>query len=601
MNTPHDFYNKKNYLNKLLAAKDFQLALSICKDYLQKEEHWFWHYAIASVYFELGSFDQSLEHFKISLNQIDKNNQIKEQIIAKISELYLREKKFNDNHLLLTQELAQNLLYFKLAEKLYVSCSLQVNFADFNQYIKNLETDEKVPTNPKEINLKNKLKNFLLFLIQENEYELVTKILNYSLLNTLYSDDEVSFVKGEINYLMSNYKESKNFFLNVKDTKIRNVSFKFLAEIYRVEGNKFMSAKYSLAYLKLFPKDLSLVRSIAYNYTFKKKDHYFLKKCLNFLNDNKQDYNLNFAIGKIYDDLKLYDQSIIYLRNANLIKNQEMDFNKNFISNEINYYKKCFNSDFYKKNNNQGYNKIAPIFIVGLPRSGSTLIEEILSKHSAVEALSEIKNFKSNFKYFFNIYDPAVFEKQVAELNNQELYKIGEKYHNDIKSKLHNHTVVTDKMLFNFAYLPLLKSSFSNSKIIVTNRNYKDIFISIYKNYFSDPFFNFAYDEKNIIDLITIYHHTIKHWKKMMGDDFLLVNYKDLVRDPELLFSQIFNFCELEWQSSFLQASKDNKRIVDTASSSQVRRGIYTDSLNSSDHYQKYFSAAFNALDQLIF
>ena len=87
----------------------------------------------------------------------------------------------------------------------------------------------------------------------------------------------------------------------------------------------------------------------------------------------------------------------------------------------------------------------------------------------------------------------------------------------------------------------------------------------------------------------------------MMGDDFLLVNYKDLVRDPELLFSQIFNFCELEWQSSFLQASKDNKRIVDTASSSQVRRGIYTDSLNSSDHYQKYFSAAFNALDQLIF
>jgi hypothetical protein len=161
--------------------------------------------------------------------------------------------------------------------------------------------------------------------------------------------------------------------------------------------------------------------------------------------------------------------------------------------------------------------------------------------------------------------------------------------------------VVTDKMLFNFAYLPLLKSSFSNSKIIVTNRNYKDIFISIYKNYFSDPFFNFAYDEKNIIDLITIYHHTIKHWKKIMGDDFLLVNYKDLVRDPELLFNQIFNFCELEWQSSFLQASKDNKRIVDTASSSQVRRGIYSDSLNSSDNYQKYFSAAFNALDQLIF
>jgi hypothetical protein len=599
MNTPQDFYNKKNYLNKLLAARDFQLALNICKDYLQKEDHWFWHYAIASVYFELGTFDQSLEHFKIALNQIDKNIQIKEQIISKISELYLIEKKFNDNHQLLTQQLAQNVFYFKLAEKLYLSCSLQVNFSDFNQYIKNLETGDKAVTKPHNNNLKNKLKNFLSFLIQENEYELVTKISNYSFLNILYSDDEVCFVKGEANYLMANYKESKNFFLNIKDSKIKNLSFKFLAEIYRVEGNKFKSAKYSLAYLKLFPKDLSLVRSIAYNYTFKKKDHYFLKKCSNFLHDNKQDYNLNFAIGKIYDDLKLYDQSITYLRKANLTKNQEMSFNKNFISNEINYYKKCFNSEFYKKNRNQGFTKIAPIFIVGLPRSGSTLIEEILSKHLAVEALSEIKNFKSNFKYFFNIYDPKVFEKQVAQLNNKELYKIGEKYHNDIKSKLHNHTVVTDKMLFNFAYLPLLKSSFSNSKIIVTNRDYKDIFISIYKNYFSDPFFNFAYDEKNIVDLITIYHHTIKHWKKIMADDMLLVNYKDLVTDPETLFSKIFNFCELEWQSSFLQARKD-RRVVDTASSAQVRREIYKDSLNSSDHYQKYFSAAFNALDQLI-
>ena len=600
MNTPHDFHNKKNYLNKLLATRDFQLGLSICKDYLKEEEHWFWNFALASIYFELSKFNQSLKHFQLSLAQIEKGNEQIERIVAKISDIYLLEKKFRDNHQLLIQHLDQNVLYFKLVEKLYASCSLQVNFSDFNKYIKNLESLAKEVLNSQISSPQNKLKSFLLFLIQENELEIVKNILNCSFMNSLFSSDGLNFFKGEVHYLIGNYKESKVLLLKIADPQIKKVSYKYLAEICRVEGDKFNSAKYSLTYLKLFPKDFSIVRTLAYNYSFKKKNHHFLKKCLTLLDGNNRDLHVNFAIGKIYDDLKLHDQSIVYLKNANLIKNREFIFNKNFMNNEIDHYKKCFDSNFYKKNKNQGYTEVTPIFIVGLPRSGSTIIEEILSRHKAVEGLSEIKNFKSNFKYFFNIYDPAIFENQVSELDNKRLYWIGEKYHNDLKSKLNSHTFFTDKMLFNFAYLPLLKSSFSNCKIIITNRSYKDIFMSIYKNYFSDPFFNFAYDEKNIVDVITIYHHTIRHWKKIMGKDLLFVNYADLVDNPDLIFSKIFNFCELEWQSSFLQASKD-RRVVDTASSSQVRRAIYKDSLNVSDNYQRYFPQAFAELDKLIF
>ena len=600
MKPPQDFYNKKNYLNSLLAAKDFELALSICQDYLKKEEHWFWNFALASIYLELKDLHHSLQHFEKALAQIEKSNEKTEEILTNIAEIYLLQKKYSDHHQLIVKQLNLSAIYFQLAKKLYISCSLQVNFLDFEEYIKNLVILE-IEILEKDISaLKIKLKNFLLFLIQENELEIVTNILNGSLLRKLYFDDELNFFKGEIFFLMGNYSESKNFLLEISNPQLKKVGYKYLAEIYRVEGNKFYSAKYSFIYLKSFPKDFSIIRTLAYNHTFKKKNHHFFQRCLTLLHNNQRDLNLNFAVGKIYDDLKQFDQSIIYLKNSNLITKQQSIFNKNFIINEIDHYKKCLDKDFYEKNKNQGYNKATPIFIVGLPRSGSTIIEEILSRHAAVEGLGEIKNFKSNFKYFFNIYDPAVFQKQVRELDNKRLYQIGEKYHNDLKSKLHKHTIFTDKMLFNFAYLPLLKSCFANCKIIITNRSYKDIFISIYKNYFSDPYFNFAYDEKNIVDLITIYHHTIKHWKKIMGDDMLLVNYKDLVTDPDTLFSKVFNFCELEWQSSFLQASKD-RRIVDTASSSQVRREIYKDSLNSSDQYQKYFSAAFNALDKLIF
>lgn len=599
MNTPHDFHNKKKYLNSLLAASDFKLAITICEDYLKQEKHWFWNFALASVYLEVKDFNSSLQHFKIALVQIEKDHKKKEQIIANIAEIYLLQKKYNDHHSLLVEHLNQNPLYLDLSKKLYISCCLQVNFLDFKKYIKYLEVLEIDELDTNTFNLKTKIKNFLLFLIQENEFEIVTDILNSSLSRKLYSGDEFKFFKGEIYFLIGSYLESKDLLLQIIDPQLKKMSYKYLAEICRVEGNKFYSAKYALTYLKSFPKDFSIVRTLVYNHTFKKKNHNFLQRCHILLKDNQHDLNLNFAVGKIYDDLKDYDQSFTNLKNANLITSQISKFNKNFIINEIDHYKKCLDNEFYTKNKNQGYNKVNPIFIVGLPRSGSTLIEEIISRHPNVVGLGEIKSFKSNFKYFFNIYDPTIFHKQVRDLDKSKLYQIGQKYHNDLKSKLQNHTVFTDKMLFNFAYLPLLQSSFANCKIIITNRSYKDIFVSIYKNYFSDFFFNFAYEEKNIVDLITIYHHTIEYWKKLMGDDLFLVNYTDLVTDPEFFFSKIFSFCGLEWQSSFLKASKE-KRIVDTNSSLQVRKPIYKDSLNSSDNYQRYFSASFRALDELI-
>ena len=600
MSFPHDFHNKKTYLNKLLSSRDFESALSICNDYLQKEDHWFWHFAIASVYFELSKFTQSLKHLKLSLANIEKNNEKIEQIIVKISDIYLLDKKFIDNHNLLIQYLDQNTLYFALAKKLYVSCCLQVNFSDFKKYIKNLESLSKIESSLRTLAQKIEFKNFLLFLIQENELDTVNDALNFPFVNNIFLEDELLLLKGEMHFLMSNYQESKKYLLKITNQPIKNLSYKYLAEIFRVEGDKFTSAKYSFKYLKFFPKDFSIIRTLAYNHKFKKKNHHFLRRCLYLLRSNNKDINLNFAIGKIYEDLKFYDQSIVYFKNANISKKSETTFNKNFINIEIDHYKNSFDSEFYKINKNKGYSKARPIFIVGLPRSGSTIIEEILSRHEDVEALAEIKNFKSNFKYFFNIYDPIDFKKKVSELDNKDFYLIGEKYHNDLKTKLNNLSIFTDKMLFNFAYLPLLKSSFTNCKIIITNRNYKDIFISIYKNYFSDPFFNFAYDEKNIVDMIAIYHNTINHWKKIMGNDLLFVNYSDLVESPDLTFDKIFNFCELKWNSLFLQASKV-RRVVDTASSSQVRRSIYKDSLNISDNYQKFFPQAFAELDKLVF
>jgi hypothetical protein len=597
---PKDFHNKKKYLDQLTLASDFSLAESICKDYLQQEDHWFWHYAIALIYRQTNNYSVSFSHLQHALKKIEPNNYEIQKIVLSISDHYIREKKFWENKNILLEHLSKFPLYFDLAERLYTSCILETNFTIFQSYIEKLERFTSSNDDLSKYHEKINYKKFISFLIKQNELILVEKIINYNFLNMLLLADDLTFYKAQVYFDISNYEQSKKLFLQISHSKLIIYTFKYLAELFRIEGSRFKAFKYSLKHLKFFPADCSIIRTIAFMHSIKKKKHSFLKRCLSLYQTYEKNSDLNFALGKIYDDLKIYSQAIIYFQKANTIVNSTMNFKVDFFNNEINVYKNCFDFNFFSKHKNSGYPGAKPIFIVGLPRSGSTIIEELLSRHPSVEALGEVRHFKSNFKYFFNIYEPDRFLDQVQNINADKLKSIGEKYYKDIKSKLNQQLIFTDKMLFNYAYLPLLKCCFANSKIIITDRDYKDIFISIYKNYFSDPEFNFAYKEQSIVDLITLYHNTIIHWKQFMGNDLLFVNYKNLVEDPEQTFKHIYNYCELDWNSSYLDHSQSNNRFIDTASSSQARRKIYKDSLSTSAHYTNNFSPFFLELDKLI-
>jgi len=596
---PQDFYNKKKYLNQLLSNKDFPQAIIILKDYIEEENHWFWQYSLGLVYFELKNLSKSLICLETALSKIETNNKIIQKIVLKIFDIFILHKDYTSANTLLKKHLSKTPVFFDIAERLYVSCALQVNFTDFYEYFDHLRVFKISNDQIKSLITEQDIKKFIYFLIQENELILAEDFANFSFLKKILTEDSIEFIQAETLFLTSNYPRSKKLFIKLVGTSPNKQIYKFLAELYRMEGDKFNAFKYSILYMRSFPHDFSLIRTIAYMHSFKKKNHHFIKTLRSLLNKNQHDIHLNYAMGKIYEDLKDYNVCMSYFKTANQIQDSKVTFEKSFLLREVNYYKECFDLNFYDKNKNSGYSSIAPIFIVGLPRSGSTIIEEILSREPSVMALSEIKTFKSNFKYFFNIYDPQFFKQQVQQIDKTTLVSIGKKYHQDLINKLDGRNIFTDKMLFNYAYLPLIKSSFSNAKIIITDRNYKDIFISIYKNFFSDPLFNFAYKEEHIVDIIKIYNNTIKHWKDIMGNDLLFVKYKDIVENPESTFSNIFQFCELKWQSRFLTTTKIENKFIDTASFSQARKNIYKESLDVNIKYENIFKNIFDQLNQL--
>ena len=268
---PKDFHNKKKYLDQLTLASDFILAESICKDYLQQEDHWFWHYAIALIYLQTSNHSVSLSHLQHALKKIEPNNYEIQKIVLSISDHYIREKNFRENKNILLEYLSKFPLYFDLAERLYTSCILETNFTIFQSYIEKLERFTISNDDLSKYREKINYKKFISFLIKQNELVLVEKIINYKFLNMLLSADDLTFYKAQVYFDISNYEQSKKLFLQISHSKLITYAFKYLAELFRIEGSRFKAFKYSLKHLKFFPADCSIIRTIAFMHSFKKK------------------------------------------------------------------------------------------------------------------------------------------------------------------------------------------------------------------------------------------------------------------------------------------------------------------------------------------
>jgi tetratricopeptide (TPR) repeat protein len=300
--------------------------------------------------------------------------------------------------------------------------------------------------------------------------------------------------------------------------------------------------------------------------------------------NNNNKHELLFAISKAYEDLKLFDESGKYLVKANKLSRNKLTFDIKHTLSQIENLKSIFEKNSFK-NNNQLYDK-QPIFILGMPRSGTTLLEQVISSHRDVFSGGELYYLQKQIKKFFPHNDNEQFKESVIKNFEINVQKMGDGYINDI-SDLTEKKIVTDKLPFNFLFIGFIRHIFPDSKIIHIKRDSKDNCFSIYKNFFPFQEIGFVYDQVELAQYYNAYYELMLFWESKYNSHIYRVDYEKLVSNQEEETKKILKFCKLDWDENCLKFYK-NKSLVKTLSTSQVRKKIYQSSINSWKNYEIY-------------
>jgi tetratricopeptide (TPR) repeat protein len=313
---------------------------------------------------------------------------------------------------------------------------------------------------------------------------------------------------------------------------------------------------------------------------------------------SKQDrYHLCFAIGKALEDRGEYEESFRHYQSGNALKNAEMRFRIEPIERNAKLQAAVCTREFFEKRKDCGYDCADPIFIVGLPRAGSTLLEQILASHSQVEGTMELPNIvqlvgelqgreldSANPRY------PAV----LAEVQPENFNKYGEKYIADTRLYRTGKPRFIDKMPNNFRHIGLIHLILPNAKIIDARRDAMACCFSNYKQLFASGQ-EFTYSVEDIARYYCSYVELMRHWDTALPGKILRVRHEAVVEDLEGSVRRILNFCGLPFEAACLDFYR-TERSVRTASSEQVRRPIFKEGLDQWRHFEPWLGPLKSAL-----
>ena len=349
-----------------------------------------------------------------------------------------------------------------------------------------------------------------------------------------------------------------------------------IGTIHLILGNFEKGLKY---FKETIEKDKFYSESY-YNYVSAKKmteeDEIFLK-LKNFIQEEEspkaQNFKMYYSLSKSYFDINNKELGFKYLELANNFKLREIDrsYKKQF--KDFKKIKEFFVSNIKIPQTLKSF-KTTPIFILGMPKSGTSLIEQIVSNHSSVYGGGELDILplaiaNSNWEKNENFIDI------IKSIRNEYLSKI---------SKLSEKKFVTDKLPGNFRWIGFILNALPDAKILHLERNPMATCWSIYKSEFNNPDMAFTYKQEYIAEFYLLYNDLMIFWKNKYPNQFINIVYEEFVEDYENNIKKIFQNLELNWENHLLEFYK-NKRPVETSSFQQVRKKIYQ---NSSDEWKKY-------------
>lgn len=280
--------------------------------------------------------------------------------------------------------------------------------------------------------------------------------------------------------------------------------------------------------------------------------------------------HLEFALAKAYEDRQQYAEAFNHYQIGNQLKNQRNHYSQAKLNEQIEAQKSVFTEAFFSAHQNLGDPSPDPIFIVGLPRSGSTLLEQILASHSQIDGTMELHNVlglaaRLNTK-------KSGYPQVIDEIESQYFARFGQQFIQDTQCYRQGAAFFIDKMPNNFMHIGLIKSILPNAKIIDARRDPMACCFSGYKQLFAEGQ-EFSYDLDNLVHYYHSYLSLMEHWETVLPGLVLKVQHEDVIDDLETQVRRMLDFCGLPFEPACLQFYK-TKRSIKTPSSEQVRQPI---------------------------
>lgn len=287
-----------------------------------------------------------------------------------------------------------------------------------------------------------------------------------------------------------------------------------------------------------------------------------------------------FSLAKIYDDCKQWDQSFAYARQANLLAQARYSATNFDTRNLFKSLKRVFSKDLFKELKPLGNQSEIPVFIIGMPRSGTSLVEQIISCHNKAAGAGELENIYKLADSISTSDNPKQYQQDWNKiLNPESISEFAEDYLNTLRLGREKALRVTDKFPDNYLHLGLITVMFPNASIIHVIRDPLDTCISCYFQSFARSNIGWSCDPESITKRYHNYRKTIEYWKNVLPSDKIFdVHYEQLIEEPEMTTRKMLEHCKLDWDPECLNFYKSNK-AVNTASAWQVRQPIYKTSI----------------------
>ncbi|MDH3412537.1 MAG: sulfotransferase, partial [Gammaproteobacteria bacterium] len=309
--------------------------------------------------------------------------------------------------------------------------------------------------------------------------------------------------------------------------------------------------------------------------------------------------DLHFALGKINDDCGRYAEAFDHYQKANAERAARIKFDVDAAKAEVTRLMQIFDTGFFNQRSDYGDSSELPVFIVGMPRSGTTLVEQILSAHPEVHAAGELMDINELAGGLRRrLSSSADYPECVEKIDAATSRKLAGEYLSGLRRRDPNALRITDKLPGNYMLLGLIALLLPRARIIYCRRHPLDVALSIYFTDFRAGH-HYSYALEHIAAHFSQFTRLMDHWGRVIPAPMLEVRYEQVVAEPDAQIRRLLEFLGLDWDARCLEFQKVN-RPVHTASAWQVRQPLYASSVARWQRYAQHLGVLEAALGPLV-